>query len=872
MTQNNLVTHFLFLLLFMIPWGGLHGEKAPLKFESNSLKKNYKELVAHGHKLYEDGAFVEALDQFEQASHLRQTIPPSLRYRMALLYHILNEETRVVELLQSKSTLKKFPETHFLIALSYKGLGQLLLAERHLRHYLELQNPGHRDEAVLELADVLFLQEKLTRSCALLESLAKRNRAEEVLLALSKTLIWKGDTKRAEKILRENVFKAENLALYAYLMGKIAENRGNYERALNFFSEAKGRPSQKHAKWHSQLLESEIQAHLFLANDWNLSSKARLNHFMRARAPLWELSQIQGMDSLSFAHYWITGAQLLGDPIAKGHLDTLSIKEDTDDTKALYLRAQLAQTHAKKEEVYTTLTSGPLQDPYVLRGWYMRGLNDLTLGKEAKDPKVLNRACFAFEQVWKNCRDENPTLASRALQAQLEAYLVENSRKSLKQAIQLIQKTQPFQDPNLLYLQGLVFFHYGQFHDQEFHNKRAKEVWEKVLETQQGHHHILFSIAVLHYQNEEWTEARDRFLEFKTLSSHHSLVPEALSLAAECQEKLGLDPTEIRTSLFESFPESPYGAEAYLNLYSQQEYIKGNSKALDHLRSFPARFPKSEWGIEVYYLLGLNAKRDHRTSSGKLLRPKNFDESARNLQKAADLYDTLNTLGVIRNNHDYFYALRTQAIIERAQVNLEIAELAGGTKKQIYLEYTADLLKSLIEELSDLSLVEECRFTLATTYEKMGDDPAAETIYSQMLQKYLDAKITRGVYLARTHYQLGIIHKKRAQIEKALRHFVSAEDAAKGKVLSSDQYLDILIQQSLCHMDRDEDDRAMALLSKVINQDVASSLRLKAMFLRSHIYQKQSRDELALRQLEALAKQQGEWAEKAKEELTAYEY
>ena len=62
-------------------------------------------------------------------------------------------------------------------------------------------------------------------------------------------------------------------------------------------------------------------------------------------------------------------------------------------------------------------------------------------------------------------------------------------------------------------------------------------------------------------------------------------------------------------------------------------------------------------------------------------------------------------------------------------------------------------------------------------------------------------------------------------------------------------------------------DEAMILLSKVINDDTISSLRLKAMFIRAEIYEQQGRQELAIKQLEATSKKGGEWALKAKEKL-----
>jgi hypothetical protein len=56
-------------------------------------------------------------------------------------------------------------------------------------------------------------------------------------------------------------------------------------------------------------------------------------------------------------------------------------------------------------------------------------------------------------------------------------------------------------------------------------------------------------------------------------------------------------------------------------------------------------------------------------------------------------------------------------------------------------------------------------------------------------------------------------------------------------------------------------------LSKAINDDAISSLRIKAMFIRAEIYAIQGRNDLARKQLEATSKKGGEWALKAKQKL-----
>ena len=62
-------------------------------------------------------------------------------------------------------------------------------------------------------------------------------------------------------------------------------------------------------------------------------------------------------------------------------------------------------------------------------------------------------------------------------------------------------------------------------------------------------------------------------------------------------------------------------------------------------------------------------------------------------------------------------------------------------------------------------------------------------------------------------------------------------------------------------------DKAILLLSKVVNDDTVSNLRIKAMYLRAEIYELQERFELARKQLEATSKKGGEWALKAKVKL-----
>lgn len=102
---------------------------------------------------------------------------------------------------------------------------------------------------------------------------------------------------------------------------------------------------------------------------------------------------------------------------------------------------------------------------------------------------------------------------------------------------------------------------------------------------------------------------------------------------------------------------------------------------------------------------------------------------------------------------------------------------------------------------------------------------------------------------------------------EALDDFGMAEESSKGRVLSTDQKIDLWIQQSLCYKELGDNEKAMLTLSKAINDDAISALRVKAMYLRAEVYEAQGRHELARKQLEATSKKGGEWALKARQKM-----
>lgn len=231
---------------------------------------------------------------------------------------------------------------------------------------------------------------------------------------------------------------------------------------------------------------------------------------------------------------------------------------------------------------------------------------------------------------------------------------------------------------------------------------------------------------------------------------------------------------------------------------------------------------------------------------------------------------------------DYYTAMRYRATLERAMINLAIADEAQGAKKQIYLDYAEEVFKNLSKELqlkenlyiqrlfleNAFPLIEEeSSFWLAQTYVKAKKIEEGDQILAEMIDRYQKINITRGYYLSRTREEQAKIAMGRQEYQKGLQLLKNAEEAAKGNLLSTDQKLGLWIQQSACYRELNQYDDAILILSKVINDDAISALRVKAMYLRAEIYELQKRPEVARKQLESMVKKGGIWARKAQEKL-----
>jgi tetratricopeptide (TPR) repeat protein len=393
----------------------------------------------------------------------------------------------------------------------------------------------------------------------------------------------------------------------------------------------------------------------------------------------------------------------------------------------------------------------------------------------------------------------------------------------------------------------------------------------------------LFLLGIWQYRRGELTLCRETLTTFVQRFPSSLYRSQALFYTARCMDSQGEQSfaKKLFVEVYQTDPCASFADEAYFNTYAYEDYLTGNEDALKHLYQMSQQFPESPYVIVTHYLKGMDIK---KTQLGqKTHQRQQWNRAIDAFQQAEALFETLTEKGALPlDRSDYFTALRLRAGIERAQANQAIAMLASPAKRQICLEYTIACYRQLLQLLtagenaylvkfrrseSYHPLLEECYFGLAQAHVAHADDATAETQLIELLTLLQANGTSRGYYLAKTQIELANIAMRRNDFSSALQKLLQAEEAAKGRVLSTDERLELWISQSRCQRELGNAEAAMLLLSKVINDDSISGLRLKAMLLRADMYEQQGRRELAQKQLVALMSKGGEWARQAKGKL-----
>jgi tetratricopeptide (TPR) repeat protein len=834
-------------------------------------------------------------------------------YQLAQAFFQTNQFDSIVSLLEkrpvsehSEKCKELFVNQQFILALAYTKLNKNDKAIPLLKEFAK-----SRPEAHLELGIAYYLSEQIDLAKQTLETLSV-NQEKNRLLALSRLYLAKitllqnnlSDTEKflteAYSILSPNDPLQPELA---YLKGEYFFRLNEYEKAADHFEKALPKRNQEKLSWTQETLYQLGWSYLKMAEKDSLSLNFKSTYLEKAETAFKRLLEISSDERvyLAIAQYYLIRATLLKEEKSYQEAEKiLAVPErfisKEAQTHALLLRAEVAPFYVARDKFYRQLThDSNIDSSHYSQGWFLRGLNDYREGESLLEEQRLNeaqkhfdKALESFQKSFELLKKEDRTKAGDALKYQVKALQHLNRNDTKRQAIALIQNFflhhqaifEAMSDPDeLLYLYALISSHLSET-EVEFATFSEEILQDTIKRFPRGKFASasLYLLGMLYHRQQHYALAEAHLERVAKDYPNSTFAGDALFWAADAAEKQKLDRKTVQCYLkrvFEQYPESTYAAEAYFNYYTYREYVQGDRVSIKHLQSLTERWTDSPYVLNAYYLMGLDLTRDRKTPEGKWIRKKNLIAAIDSFQEVENAFDRLSKKNQLDPKKMSYYAhLAYRSKLEGALANLRIAHESLGSKREIYLEYAEDVFKQVLDAFKNTQnplfqhlndndpypqLEEEASFWLAQTYLKAKKEEAANKLLTEMLEKYQSAKITRGYYLSRVWYELGEIDVRNKKFSSALQSFQMAEDAGKGKLLSTDEKLDLWIQQSNCYLALNEYDHAILILSKVVNDDTVSGLRLKAMYLRAEVYEKQGRFELAKKQLESIVKKGGEW-------------
>ncbi|MEI8125633.1 MAG: tetratricopeptide repeat protein, partial [Parachlamydiaceae bacterium] len=808
------------LLIFLVcAFMECRGEVSLVSFLEEDIPR-----LKRADEFLEAGLYDRAIASYQEAL-AEENSAPQVKFRLALAYMNTHEYEKVIGLLKEN----KEGNAPYLLALAYKEQKKYSLAKQALEQYLA--NPSSfAEEARLELGIVEFLSGQYQESRKQLEQVTVERLHPFVAIYLARLNLVEGNPDEAIKKLKEVSAKGALDYEVSYLLGEAYFQQHHYSEAIVHFTSV----LQEKSEWY-------IDALYYLG--WSYLKNGELD---RAEESFKKMVSINPQEKgyLALARCYAGSPEKIEAVLSPPG----RIHSPEGKAQALLLRAEAAKSYEERDVLYRALTEDSSKFLYMA---YMRGLNDFDYaemlqlsGNEVGAEKGYRRAAEAFALASKD-----PLLEADALKYQALAV----SHWDKKQALMILNRVGTVQD------RGEILYLWGYFAGSIDFPLAVTSLRGAAAEKGSRFSDIaLHHLGGLYYQRGEYEDAEGVYLELVSAYPSSPLAAESLYWTACCADKLNREKDvgkKRRQQVFDQYPSSPYAPEAYFTVYSYQDYLQGDKSAMKHLEGFQEKFNETPFLIEAYYLIGLDYKRDRKTSEGRWIRKKSLTDAIDAFQQVEILFDVFEDKKLIpKDKFDYYAAMRYRAILERAMGNLAIAEEAQGAKRQIYIDYSEEVFNTLLKELSHeehllaiggfSSIIDESTFGLARTYIESGRDLKADELLAQLL-----GRNPKRYYEARAWDEKGRISMRQGRFQEALDRFKKAEEIAGRDVLTTDQRLDLLMQQSLCCREMKRFDDAILVLSRVVNDDAVSTLRLKAMYLRAETYEIQGRLELAKKQL-----------------------
>ncbi len=792
------------------------------------IEKKIRFRLAESH--YSQANYEQSLALCYNGSVVEDRIDREMLYLSALCYREKQEYEKALQLLQNYTTsgkqkdLDHYDHALFEIGIFHYAAGNLHQAYSYFEQLQQMEGKPKR-VAALYLARI-YLQQK------------KFEKVEALLTPLIETLA-------SDDSLRYECY---------YLLGEAAYARGEYFNAKEAFE--KSLPSQKapvawreqaliHLGWCLIRIGDEKQDALTLKQAEEVFKKLLRSKEQEAAALA--LSRVYLLQGLYFNNR--EAVKRVGPLLRPFH-----------SLDALLLRAEAAEHYEEREALLKEATCKTFQthERYA-DAWYERGLNAFREGLKnpAKGHNHFEMAALSLGNSFRYIELRDPVKAAHILklEAKADAYLGSpiTSLALLEKLLSDFNETAEDYEETL-YLKGLIA---SRLPSSTYFSLAVTSLTQVAQNKGKYQEEALYVLGTLYFGQELYEKAKETFISLAEMHPTSPHASDAWFWAAEAAEKMGLpEHFTLHARVYQDYPLSSKASEAYFRQYAYDIYLAGNSEALKHLRAFPHRFPHSPLLVVAHYLIGMNEEHSECAKDC-------FEEAIKTFPLCLEEGKVPDAAFV------YF---RYQAMLELAQLYLE--KNASNEALHLLNTIVTDFSTSdhpftslLTAKTPYPTLYEEAEYMLVQTYLQSGKKMRAQERLAKMLAHFEEAGIQEGYYLSQVWREQGELAHQCRDYDTALRCFEIAEECGVN-YLTDEHRLSLLLLQSHAYRGKKEYDIAMRLLSKVINTEIDSPLRLKAMFFRAEVYELQGRPELAFRQLEAMAKKGGDWAVQAQEKLT----
>jgi tetratricopeptide (TPR) repeat protein len=832
---------------------------------NNSIKTNLTLRIAQTYLLL--GQPEKALETLEATSFVHDQTH-EIKLKALILIH-LNKPKEVISLLETSNTSHAI-----LLAMAHEINGSYDLATNHLRSISTEKNPPHF--ASLLLAKIAITKGAYQLAYNELQSLKKHMQPNHPLYPEA---LWM-------------------MGVSQYQLDNIPQSIICYEEALTL-------PMVQAQSWYTACIEQLSHAYLTECNNSNRSTDEIQRLLSRAEQLIkTEFSRHSNDDlKIALAKVYLTKNSFFPSEETLEDCRTLLDKSqlfstEATQTEALLLRAQMASSYIQREEHLRTLTSSTYNTknmgiPY---GWLLRGHNEREEAYNDSNQerhRHLELAIGYYQKAYALFKKFSPHLAIESLRNWAQVATDLREPEQLKKVYTIASnhiKSQPPQ-AETYYLNSLMATHLYDLNGNASYLQEALESLQKGLKaspTDKEKIQLSLLLSKVFFLKNSFHEAERTLASLPESLPNTPMAAEALYWGgrASSRNPNPLNPPQFYyQKCYTDYPSSSFAAEAFFRMYTYQDFLHGEKDAKKHLEEMIVLYPDSQYVLDALFLLGLDSKRDRKTIKGKWISKSNTTKAIDQFQEISTQHQRLQAQGLIEKPYARHYsALELRATLEKALCNLAIARQSSGAKKHIYLQYAEEVFTNLINRMSyaaqntlQQDTHEEALYGLAQTHLEAKHYDEAEAMIHQIILSYQSSKVTRGYYLSRCWHDLSIIamanisDEESQHIQKkttqALEHLQHAEECAKGRILSTDQTIDLWLKMSHCHKLMKQYDQAMRYLTKAIDEDAVSSLRLKAMYLRAEIYELQGRHELSRRQLEATSNKGGLWGQKAKDKL-----